>query len=43
LTGITFRRKSYFIGSGAENVLAFRCIIKSGPFDACSNDRRRAA
>jgi len=64
----TFRRKGYFIGSGAiegacrhivaqraklsgmrwscsgaENVLAFRCLIKSNLFDAYCNNRRQAA
>lgn len=64
----TFRRKGYFIGSGAiegacrhivaqraklsgmrwscggaENVLAFRCLIKSNLFDAYCNSRRQAA
>jgi hypothetical protein len=64
----TFRRKGYFIGSGAiegacrhivaqraklsgmrwscdgaENVMAFRCLIKSNLFDAyCSNNRQAA-
>ena len=64
----TFRRKGYFIGSGAiegacrhivaqraklsgmrwscdgaENVLAFRCLIKSNLFDAYCHDQRAAA
>ena len=64
----TFRRKGYFIGSGAiegacrhivaqrtklsgmrwlcsgaQNVLAFRCLIKSNFFDAYCNSLRRAA
>jgi hypothetical protein len=64
----TFRRKGYFIGSGAiegacrhivaqrtklsgmrwscsgaQNVLAFRCLIKSNLFDQYCHDRRQAA
>jgi len=64
----TFRRKGYFIGSGAiegacrhivaqraklsgmrwscggaENVLAFRCLIKSNLFDTYCSSRRQAA
>jgi len=64
----TFRRKGYFIGSGAiegacrhivaqraklsgmrwsccgaQNVMAFRCLIKSNLFDTYCNDRRKAA
>jgi hypothetical protein len=64
----TFRRKGYFIGSGAiegacrhivaqraklsgmrwscdgaENVMAFRCLIKSNLFDAYCNGQRQAA
>jgi hypothetical protein len=68
MTYRTFRRKGYFIGSGAiegacrhivaqrtklsgmrwlcsgaENVLAFRCLIKSNLFDAYGNSYRKAA
>lgn len=64
----TFRRKGYFIGSGAiegacrhivaqraklsgmrwscdgaQNVMAFRCLIKSNLFDAYCDDQRKAA
>ena len=64
----TFRRKGYFIGSGAiegacrhivaqraklsgmrwscdgaENVMTFRCLIKSNIFDAYCNSQRQAA
>jgi hypothetical protein len=64
----TFRRKGYFIGSGAmegacrhivaqrtklsgmrwscsgaEHVLAFRCLIKSNLFDAYCNSWRQAS
>lgn len=64
----TFRRKGYFIGSGAiegacrhivaqraklsgmrwscngaENVMAFRCLIKSNLFDLYCDDRRKEA
>jgi hypothetical protein len=64
----TFRRKGYFIGSGAvegacrhivaqraklsgmrwscsgaENVLAFRCLIKSSLFDSYCDDQRKVA
>jgi hypothetical protein len=68
MTYRTFRRKGYFIGSGAiegacrhivaqraklsgmrwscdgvENVMAFRCLIKSDLFDSYCDDQRKAA